>query len=120
MVSGVRKVVWGPFWTALSLDLMERGQEPVGLATTGCQGTGAPGTPLDVDTRLNSLLSRKLLSSPGLLIEAKGAYAQAGEGILPHPGLLTFSSFLTYIRGARPLPSLVSLVSHIPVAAFVS
>lgn len=43
---GGQEVERGLLQIALSLGLMERGQEGVGLAITGCQGTGAPGQPL--------------------------------------------------------------------------
>lgn len=58
-------------------------------------GHRSPWSPLDMDTHLTCLLPGKHLSSPGLLIKAEGAYAQAGEVILLHCGLLSFISFLT-------------------------
>lgn len=92
VVLGVRKVEWGTPLDSLVLGPKGEGSGRSGPGHPWLPGYWGPWSLLDVDIHLNSLLSRKLLSSPGFLVKAKGAYAQAGEGILPHPGLLTFIS----------------------------
>lgn len=85
---------------ALSLDLMQRGAGRRGLAVTGCQGAGALGHPL-TRTHLLCLLSGD--SSLGILIEAEGACAQAGEIGHLHLGLVT-GIFSHRGPGHQPLP----------------
>lgn len=70
---GVRKVEWRLHWTALSLGPMQRWAGGNGPGHHKLPASRSPWSPLDVDTHLTCLLCGKLLSSPGLLIQAKGS-----------------------------------------------